>query len=793
MTAQHPSVPRSRPASKKSERRPLDAEELASLRERFGAVLHELLVLNPGADTRLPEQAFDVAIRSHFDQRRRSGEPYLIHPTRVALTIARMGLGPVSIAAGILHDAVEDSEITVFELAETFGRDVAQIVDGVTKLGKVPYLSRQENQAESFRKMLVAMSRDIRVLLVKLADRLDNMQTLEHMPPLSQQRIARETMDIFVPLAGRLGVDWLRRELRDLAFRYLEPVRYAEILASKDALLSADPDFVDRTLERLHQAFTNDPEPSRAVAEHGPLRMGDESDHAPRWREGIFGPVELRASMRPIYAMHHRSLDTGRELDQVADVVTYQVVTQTHEGCYAALGQVHSAFKPAPGRFRDYIALPRPNRYRALHTVVTDRGGVRMEVQIRSEAMDTTAERGIVVDLRRGSEGEASKLQWLSSLVDWQNEVLDPHEFIAAVKADLFADEVYAFTPEGDLKTFPRGATPIDFAFSIHTDVGMHTSGARVNGEVVALRYLLRQGDTVEILTDPTVWPQAGWLEMCAGSRARAKVKHYIRQLERDRLEAAGRALVEQLVRQEGAALTDFEANGRLSEQIEALGTPKERGVGGVYEAIADGQIETEAVVRLLIPKEESAARSGSLFSRMLRHVPGIGRGELRSTAQGSASAPIILTRDRVTGPKGTVQLAACCSPLPGDPLIGFLVRGRGISAHVEGCSETLAQIEQRRVFLAWEEGLELERPVTLKVRTWNKVGLLAEMSRAFSAHGVNIKEANCRTDEEGRNLAVNTFNATVRSLDELESLCLRLREIRGVIGVERVFFEGRE
>jgi GTP pyrophosphokinase len=776
MTAS-PATTEPRPASG-SNRRALDAEELQDVEARLDAVFRELRASEPGVDLTLPRRAFEIALRAHFDQRRRSGEPYLIHPLRVALTIARMGLGPVSVAAGLMHDTVEDSNITVYELTEAFGREVAQLVDGVTKLGKVPYLSRKENQAESFRKMLVAMSQDIRVLLVKLADRLDNMQTLDHMPAKSQERIARETMDIFVPLAGRLGVDWLRRELRDLAFRYLQPADFKAVFDRMEALREAHPDFVDRTLDRLRQAFSED-----AGEEGGSAAAGV------TWREDVFGPVELRASMRPVYAVQQRALETGRELEQVSDIVTYQVITRTQDGCYAALGQVHAAFQPAPGRFRDYIALPRPNRYQALHTVVTDRGSVRMEVQIRSESMDATAERGIVVDLRRGREGEASKLQWLSALVDWQGEVSDPQEFIEAVKADLFADEVYAFTPQGELRTFPRGSTPIDFAFAIHTDVGMHASGARVNGQIVPLRYRLRQGDTVEIITDANVWPRHEWLEMCTSSRARAKIKHHLRQLDRARLEETGRSLLEQELESTPHTLEELAELAAEPERLEKYGVSAERGFHGLLEAVGDGSIGALDVVDLTFPDAREDSASVSLISRVLRRVPGLKRGPLRPprAGEGTAGSPILLDRERILGGVGMVQLAPCCSPLPGDPAIGFLAPGRGLVVHVEGCPEVTEQLDKRRVFVAWEPGLELDRPVTLEVRTGDTVGLLAEMSRAFSAHGVNIKRANCRAGDDGREFALNTFHATVRSLAQLESLMLVLKDIHGVFGVERV------
>ncbi len=742
-------------------------------------VMAEVRLHHPGADVSIVERALVTAYAAHHGQTRRSGEPYLMHPMRVAETIAHLGLDAASVAASLMHDSVEDSDLSVYDLTEQFGREVANLVDGVTKLGKIPYLSRKEQQAESFRKMLLAMSQDIRVLLVKLADRLDNMRTLEHMPSDKRERIARETMEIYAPLARRLGVDWLRAELQDLAFRYLEPVSYDETSRRMDELLASAPNVVDQGIEQLRVAFG----------------LTDASaDRADPWREDVFGPVELRATLRSTHKVYRVSRE--RAIDQVSDLITYQVVTAGQAGCYAALGQIHAAFKPVPGRFRDYIALPRPNHYQALHTTVVDRDGRRMEVQLRSAAMDAIAERGIIVELTAAEGGDVAEGQgryrWLAQLMDWQGEVSDPNEFIEAVKAELFADEVYVFTPQGDIHTFPPDATPIDFAFSIHTDVGMRCSGARVNGQVVPLRYKLRQGDTVEILTNPKAEPRREWLKMCSGSRARAKIKQYLRQRERARQIETGRSLIEQRLAARGVELAELEAAGVVAKQAEALGMGKDRGQVGIYEEVGAGRLTPEEAVLAVTEgeREEEPGPDQSLFSRVLRRMSG---RPARRRGEGDPTSPIRLTAERISHGEqgdGLVVLPDCCSPVPGDPLVGFLVPGRGIVAHVQGCPEALEQVEERRVYLGWEEDLEIDRPVRLEVHTTDTVGLLAEMSRAFSHHGVNIKQANCRAYDQGRR-ALNTFRASVRSLAQLEALVLDLKEIKGVITVERVFGRG--
>lgn len=760
-------------------------------------LLGELRRQHAHPDEGLITRAFEAAERAHATQRRKSGEPYLIHPVRVAHSIAQLGLDSSSVAAGLLHDAVEDSEITVFELTEQFGREVANIVDGVTKLGKVPYLTRATQQAESFRKMLLAMSRDIRVLIVKLLDRLDNMRTLEHMASDKQERISRETMQIYAPLANRLGLEGVRRELQDLSFRYLEPVSFEAVRADIDAVLDRHPGQPGRAVASLREAFA-------AGAPESPGRSEIGTDERVEWPAEQC-PVQVQASLRTPYRVHRRREATGRKLE-LSDVITFQVITPDRGSCYAALGLLHARFQPVPGRFRDYIALPRPNHYRGLHTSLVAREGGRLEVQIRSRTMDDVAQRGIATAWKDGSQptGEADRLAWLRGLMDWQEDVSDPNEFIAAVKADLFADEIYVFTPGGDVHTFPKGATPIDFAFAIHTDVGMHCSGARVNGQAVPLRYHLRQGDTVEIITNPNHGPRPEWMSMCVTSRAKARIRQHLRQQERLHLREVGRSLVEQVLKGQGLPLVEYERRGWVGELGEDLGLPREaRDVDGVYAAVGAGQIEAEVLARRLAERDGKGSapprteeEDGNLFSRVFRRMA---RAGVRKEGKGAPllgatpAAPIVVTRDRVTAPGGgraMIELAPCCSPVPGDALVGVFEAGRGITAHVEGCPDVLEQLSERRVYLEWEEGLEIDRPVTVEVRTSNMVGLLAEMSRAFSANDVNIKQANCRALPDGER-AINTFQASVDSRKQLEALLHTLKAIPGVLGVERVFTPG--
>lgn len=767
---------------------PISAEELADGRA-LQSLLEVVSKTHAAAEHGLIVRAFELGVAAHEGQRRKSGEPYYVHPVRVAHGIAQLGLDTASITAALLHDAVEDTELSVYEITEQFGREVALIVDGVTKLGKVPYLSRQEQQAESFRKMLLAMSQDIRVLIVKLLDRLDNMRTLGHMAPEKRERIARETMQIYAPLAGRLGIEGLRSELQDLSLRYLEPVTYKTTAGDIQRLLDEHPGAIERNVELLREAFEPDHE-ARAAAH--PLSGVDEDI---RW-DPSWGLVDVRATLRAVLRVHRRLEAAGRGVDQLSDVVTYQLTVRDRAACYAALGVLHAHFQPAPGRFRDYVAMPRPNHYRALHTSLIGKDGMRVDVQIRSQAMDDVAERGIVASWRGGTPPGSSagnKLAWIQQLMDWQEDVTDPGEFIEAVKADLFADEVYVFTPGGDIHTFPKGATPIDFAFAIHSDVGLHCSGARVNGQVVPLRYRLRQGDTVEILTNPSVGPREEWLKMCASSRARARIKHHLRSRRRDSMRLLGRDLVDQALASRG--LPSDAAT--LSAQGEALGLAKgQRTADGIYEAVGEGQLSADAVVEAVGAERGAADKptDDNLLTRVLRRMAGKPAkrevGELGATA----GKPIVVTRERVRPEGGSapavIQLAPCCSPVPGDALVGYFEPGQGIIAHVEGCPQALQRVAQRRVHLTWEPGLALPTHVTLEVRTANAVGLLAEMSKAFSQHGVDIKQANCRTSADGGK-ATNTFHATIASAQQLVKLTIALKEIEGVLGVERVFSPG--
>ena len=732
-------------------------------------------VHGPETDCAVVREAYRIAESCHRSQVRKSGEPYLVHPLRVAETIAGLGLDPTTVAAALLHDTVEDSDLTVFDLSERLGREVAALVDGVTKIGKIPYLSRKEHQAESFRKMLLAMSHDIRVLVVKLADRLDNIRTLEHMPPEKRDRISRETMDIYAPLAHRLGLEDLRLELEDFSLRWLQPSAWQakrNLIAQFEADLPAR---IARALGAVSAVFEAKAEPGQGM----------------RWDVARFGPVEFFATRRWPCQLHRMMQATGHRVERPEDLFTIQVVTADAVACYVALGILHAALKPVPGRFRDYVALPRPNGYRALHTALVDDQGVRFEVQILSSHMDRVARFGILADAAAGGLADRARA-WLAGIVDWQAAVEDPSEFIETVKADLFADEVYVFSPQGDIYTFPKGATPIDFAFAIHTDVGLHCSGARVNGQVVPLRYRLHQGDTVEIITEPSATPRPEWLKICATARARTRIKQFLRHRERTRRRSLGQDLLAQELSAEGQDLGAVIDDGRLLAGARRLGLSSQD-PEDVFEAVGAGRVAAVDLVRAIVPRAQAA---DNLLMRMFRRVTGRAAGErgprvvLRDVDKPLVVDAAALSGRGTQGP--TMTLAPCCAPVPGDPVVGLFSQNLGVVVHLRECPAALDNIDAQPIRLTWADGFELERAVTVEVRTENRVGLLAEMSRVFSRHQVNIKQANCRTlGDAAEDTAINTFHATVRSARQLRDLLLDLKAIPGVEDAERVVQPG--
>jgi len=711
-------------------------------------IVRNLRDYHPSADVALVERAYKLAADAHQGQTRRSGDPYVTHPVSVAFIISQLRLDVPSICAGLLHDAVEDTSVTVEQLTEEFGQEIAFLVDGVTKLGKLPWSTREERQAENFRKMLLAMAKDIRVILVKFCDRLDNMRTLDHLPTEKQERIASETLQIYAPLAHRLGIQWIKVELEDLCFKYLYPGEYTQL---KSAVSKS---------KRERQRYINEVE----------KLIQQEMEQA-----GVDCEVAGRA--KHLYSIRQKMKRTSRAFEEIHDAIGFRVVTSDIQKCYEALGVAHSAWKPIPGRFKDYIALPKPNMYRSLHTAVIGPHGERIEIQIRTTDMHLIAEQGIAAHWKykegRHGGGEEEKFAWLRRMMESQKDLKDPTEFIESVKMDLFGDEVYVFTPRGDVRALPKGACPIDLAYTIHSEVGDHCSGARVNGVIVPLRYQLRNGDTVEIITSPTQKPNKDWLKLVKTSRAKTKIRHRLRKEQRERSSALGRDLLEKALRKFGVGYTRSVKSGEMERTAKAL---KCHSVEDLLCQVGYGRVTTKQVVEVLVPEDRRKKGAKSMteeinpFQKILRKV----------TRRSSSSGIKVQGEDGIL-----VRFARCCSPLPGDLVVGYITRGRGVTVHTRGCPKALDLDPDRRIDVDWDNKHNGNHQVAIQVLCADKPGLLAHISQSFSDTGVNITQAHCRVTDDGR--AVNTFHANVTDLDQLKSVIKSLSRINGVFSVDRV------
>ena len=660
---------------------------------RAADIVDKVKSYHPAADGSLIERAYAYSEQKHDGQKRKSGDPYFVHPVSVANIIAEMRLDSASVCAALLHDVVEDTDATGPELSAMFGDEVAFLVDGVTKLGRIDFTCKEDQQAESFRKMLVAMARDIRVLLVKLADRLDNMRTLQHMKQDKQERIAQETLDIYAPLAGRLGIYWLKSELEDLSFRYLHPDHYAEITRKTKRASKDREKYITDVTRRLKSMLIE-----RGFA------------------------VDVGGRIKHKYSLWRKMRLNNCEFDQVHDFVAFRVIMETVADCYAALGVVHSQWTPIPGRFKDYIALPKPNMYQSLHTTVIGPGQRRIEVQIRTQEMHRTAEFGIAAHWKYKEKTggldakDAAQFAWLRQLMEFQKDVVDPAEFLDSVKVDLFNDEVYVFTPRGELKVFPRGATPVDFAFAIHSEVGEHCAGARVNGALVPLRYELHNGDTVEIITSPQQTPNKDWLEFVATGRARSRIRAYIRTEERKGAVKLGRDLLERTFHKNGHSFSRFLKKG---PNVESLTRHyKVQSLEELYALVGYGRAGVQEVYETAVPPDDEQARESlrpSFFEKTVRRVTG------KDNGQG-------IRIDDVDD--AMVRFAKCCNPLPGDAITGWITRGRGVTVHRRGCEKAMELDPERRIEVSWTDNVKVARPVAIRVSTADRPGIPRERQR---------------------------------------------------------------
>lgn len=702
----------------------------------------------PDADVGLLTKAHDFAVSLHTGQKRQSGEPYIIHPLNVSLILANMRMDLPTIVTGLLHDTVEDTATTIQEVQAQFGQEIAQLVDGVTKISQISFKSSHEKQAENFRKMILAMAKDLRVILVKLADRTHNMRTLEHLAPAKQQVIAQETLDIYAPLSNRLGMSWMKVELEDLSLRYLKSEMYYKLakLVSK------------KKTEREQYTATLIKIISEKVREYGLT-------------------VKVFGRAKHFYSIYKKMETRAMQFEDIHDVVAFRVLTSTIAECYEVLGVVHSFFKPVPGRFKDYIAMPKNNMYQSLHTTVIGPFGERLEIQIRTEEMHRVAEGGIAAhwQYKEGklSQKDQVRFHWLRQLLDAQENVENPSEFLESVKLDLFEGDIYVFTPKGELLEFPMGSTPLDFAYSIHTDVGHRCTGAKVNGRMVPLKHKLRSGDTVEVMTGPTQKPSKDWLKIVKSGRAKSKIRQFIRTEERDRAKLIGYDMLDREFRRYGQSLPKLE---RSKEADSTAGQLSFASFDEMLIAVGYGKVPPDRITQKLFPDKNPEAaqeKAATFMTEIIKRA----KQKVGST---SKTAVRIQGLDDIL-----VRFGRCCNPLPGDEIVGFISRGRGVTVHKLGCAKVLDLDPDRAVEVSWaSEADKLLRDVQIRVLCTDKPGLLNEMSRVISAEGVNIKSLNIRVNADKR--AVGTFDLQVKTKAQLLGCIKNLEALPGIISVER-------
>lgn len=716
---------------------------------RFNDIIDRLVAYNPLADADLLRKAYVFSAKVHLGQVRLSGEPYLIHPLEVTGILTQLKLDVASLATGLLHDTMEDTLTTLEEIRKNFGVEIAQLVDGLTKISQISLRSSEEGQAENFRKMILAMVKDIRIILVKLADRLHNMRTLNYHFPGKQVEIAQETLDIYAPLANRLGIDWIKSELEDLAFRYLHPYIYDEIqrkIAKKEKERIRYSDEVKRIL--MKKLYENH----------------------------IDGEVAGR--LKQTYSIYLKMKDQNIDFDQVFDITAFRVIANTIKECYDVLGIIHSLWKPIPGKFKDYIGLPKENMYQSLHTAVIGPYGERIEIQIRSHEMHKIAEEGIAAHwkYKEGKiieEADEKRFIWLRQLLEWQRDLKDDREFIESVKVDLFPNEVYIFTPKGAVREFPLGATPIDFAYSIHSDIGNHCVGAKVNGKIVPLKYELRSGDTIEIITSPNQKPSRDWLKVVKTSRAKTKIRQWFKTEEREKSISLGKEILEKELRKYNLQQAKLIKSGDL---VKVASEFSFQGIDDLIAAVGYGKVTANQIIGKILPQEKLEQKEEPKEGHLKRLIQKVTRSP--------RDALLIKGVDNVM-----VRYAGCCNPVPGDKVVGFITRGRGVTIHSADCQNFLDDDPNRRVEVEWDSTKEYNYPVRIRIHSEDKKGLLAEISNSISSSKANITNARVDTTDEKK--AISIFEVEIRDLNHLKKVMKGLERVKGVHRVERMRLEG--
>jgi GTP pyrophosphokinase len=709
---------------------------------RINDILDRILEYNPDADLDVVERAYIYSARVHEGQIRLSGEPYLTHPLEVAGILTELKLDVESIAAGLLHDVIEDTHATDEEIKAMFGPGIQHIVSGVTKLSKLSFQRSEERQAESIRKMILAMADDIRVVLIKLADRVHNMRTLHfHKKEQKKIDIAKETFDIYVPIASRLGIYWIKKELEDTAFKYLQPDDYEQIRS----LVAKDQDEREKSVERIRNTIRE------KISE-----------------AGIKGDVLGR--YKQFYSIYNKMVKQGLTFEEVYDIIAFRIILDTIPECYAALGVMHNTWQPIPKKFKDYIGVPKPNRYQSLHTTVIGPEGERIEIQIRTREMDKVAKSGIAAhwSYKEGKsydQNAGDTYAWIQNLVENQANANSPEEFMENVRIDLFPDEVYVFTPRGDVKSLPKGATPIDFAYAIHTEIGNQCTGAKVNGKLVPLTYELKTGDTAEVVITKGHTPSQDWLNHVKTVKARSRIKHWIKSQEHERSLSLGKELCEKTFRRHNLNFSKLYTSPEMEEAARAFGL---KTVDELTASVGYGKLTPIQIINKIKGPEKE--KDESIINRL------IGRTKKKKASDGV----IVRGIDDVL-----IKFGKCCQPVPGDPIVGYITQGQGVTIHRAGCPNALNMNPERSVPVVWDINQKDTFPVEILVRSHDQLGLLAEITANISKNGANIMSASTRRRDD--QLYDSQFTISVKDKDHLRQVISSLKKLKFVLSVLRI------
>ncbi len=711
---------------------------------RINDIIDKITEYYPDADLDIIDRAYIYSARVHDGQVRLSGEPYLSHPLEVAGILTDMKLDVVSVAAGLLHDVVEDTHATIEEIHEMFGKDVSHIVSGVTKLSVLPFSSgSQARQAESIRKMILAMADDIRVIFIKLADRLHNMRTLKFHSPKKKEKIARETLDIYAPIAGRLGIYWIKKELEDASFMYIQPDEYFKI----------------------EQHVNKD-------KEEGEKYIGTVKDLIKKKMDEHNLECEVLGRYKYFYSIYKKMLSQNLEFEDVYDIIAFRIILDTVPHCYEALGVIHSLWKPVAKKFKDYIGVPKPNMYQSLHTTVIGPFGERIEIQIRTWDMDKVAKSGIAAhwSYKEGlhpDEKTTKTFSWIQNLVENQENFKNPDEFLENVRIDLFPDEVYVFTPRGEIKTVPNGATPVDFAYLIHTEVGNQCVGAKVNGRIVPLQYELKTGDTVEISTSKKSHPSKDWLNFVKTVKARSRIRQWIKTQEKERSITLGREMCEKAFRKYRLNFNTLLKSEEMEKVVEHFGF---KHVDDLIASVGYGKITPLQIIRKVEPKPDEKEDSASFLDKIISRV----KKKKPKTGVTVKGVDDIL-----------IKFGKCCQPVPGDSIIGYITRGYGVTVHRTSCVNAMKMSPERQIDVEWSVDIADTYPVKILVRSYDRVGLLADITANISKNGANILSANTETRQT--KIVDSLFTIAVENTDHLNKVLSAIRKIKHIQDVRRI------